>query len=402
MPGVAREAEPIPRPATSIPVMKKSSLGVAVALALVGSACHPSAIGSGPVPGSRSSGVTSRRPPPTRPSRARVTRALQALPSGWSRLPPVPGSPSAATNVWTGRDLIVWSGMTADDTLTDAARAFDPVSSTWRRLPNAPVLRRYSAPAVWTGREVVIWGGVGPGGGGLDDGAAFNPRTNTWRRLAPSPLSARDPVAMVWTGTEVLVWGSTERPDGARDGAAYDPRADVWRRIAPAPVRLTLGSSVWTGRELLVYGATLDDNNHSRSQHPVGAAYNPRTDEWRKLPPFDLSPQASALAWSGEEMIVWDYELHAGAYDPESDSWRRLPHVPLSFSECYPTTAITKRFMVAEFCGTAAVLDLHTDEWLRIPSRRRSGAPVAAGPVFLFPGFEYNGITPDLQAYNPG
>lgn len=91
---------------------------------------------------------------------------------------------------------------------------------------------------------------------------------------------------------------------------------------------------------MVVYGALLDENNLSKSSKRVqGIAYYPRADRWRLLPAFPLSPQASSTAWTGSELLAWDYELHAGAYDPATDSWRALPDLPLRAAECRPQSA---------------------------------------------------------------
>jgi N-acetylneuraminic acid mutarotase len=54
--------------------------------------------------------------------------------------------------------------------------AYDPKADRWTSLPRSPLSARAAATAVWTGREVLLWGGVtGPNNTGLLDGAIFRP-----------------------------------------------------------------------------------------------------------------------------------------------------------------------------------------------------------------------------------
>lgn len=326
----------------------------------------------------------------------------KTLPRGWSKLPPPPYAATDAASVWTGSELIYWGGESGyGGTAHDEGAAFDPESMQWRDLPNAPISARSSPGAVWTGAEMLIWGGSGEAP--LDTGAAYSPAHDTWRSLAPSPLEPRDPVAVAWSGSEMIVWGSTSRPDGAVNGAAYDPLEDRWRDIADAPSSLNLVTTIWTGDEMIVFGGLLDNNNASGSDHAQGVAYDPESDTWRVLPTFPLSPQASTAAWTGSEMIVWDYGLSAGAFDPDTNRWRKLPDVPLDPAECYPTSAFSEYLLVGHYCSTGIRFDADLDQWERFdwPGGIVAGRPVAADGAFLFAGATHESRHNMLWVYKP-
>ncbi|MGH2989002.1 MAG: hypothetical protein ACRDMY_03900 [Gaiellaceae bacterium] len=251
---------------------------------------------------------------------------------------------------------------------------------------------------------MLIWGGGTATGGAKSDGAAWNPAKESWRILPDSPLGPRDPVAAVWTGKEMLIWGNAARFADWVDGAAYDPATDRWRELPPAPLALNDATAVWTGEELIVYGALLDGNNRSEAAHAQGIAYRPGTNEWRVLPPFPLSPQASTSVWTGDKLIAWDYDLRAGAYDPAADRWRRLPDLPLRFSECSPQGAQAgKGLVLAWHCGQAALLHLSTGRWHGLPGALPEifGRPVSADGVVLFAGAAHEGVANALWAYKP-
>jgi hypothetical protein len=267
-------------------------------------------------------------------------------------------------------------------------------------MASGPLSPRSGAAAVWTGNEVLIWGG---GHEAMSDGAAYDPAADEWRALSDSPLGPRIPVGAVWTGEEMLVWGNASRSASAVDGAAYDPGADRWRELPPAPFALNEATVAWTGDELIVFGARLDGKNWSDTEHAQGAAFDPATGEWRVLPSYPFSPQASTAVWTGDELVVWDYELRAAAYVPARDEWRPLPKLPLDFSECYPKGAPGDRLVLAWHCGEAVLLDLATDSWRPVerPPPHILAAPVAAGPAFLFVGAYDEAGTDSAWAYRP-
>jgi hypothetical protein len=313
----------------------------------------------------------------------------QEVASGWSRLPPPPFRRARAAVVWTGREVLMWGGDTEFGGTTHAdGGAYEPATGRWRSLSPSPLLPRASAVAVWTGEEMLIWGGWSDvGGGDRADGAAYDPETRTWRMLPAAPLGPRIPVAAVWTGRELLLWGDVSRFEEALDGAAYDPEADRWRPLPPAPAALNEASAAWTGAEMIVFGALLDGSNWSKRKHAEGIAYNPRTDEWRRIAPYAFSPQASWATWTGDELLVWDYELKAAAYDPARDSWRDLPDLPLDFSECYPRSVLVGQAVFAWHCGgPAALFERESSSWkvVSTPADGVPGWPHAAGSVVVF------------------
>jgi hypothetical protein len=366
---------------------------------------------AGPEPAPTTTART-RRPPRPAPLRTpqEAAGALSGLPPGWSDLPPPPGPRARAVSLWIGSSLLLWGGDSGNaGTVHADGWLFDPVARRWHAFSPAPLAGRSLAAAVWTGDEVIVWGGYARGAM-FKDGAAYDPVTDTWRLLPTAPLSARAPVATVWTGDEMIVWGSTSRGGvDVGDGAAFNPRTNRWRTIAPAPVALNQAgwpspSMVWTGQEMVVVGSRLDDNNFSPLRWAIGLAYSPATDAWRKLPPVKLTFQASTAAWTGSEVIAWDFDLRAAAYDPKRDSWRRLPGPPLDSCDAYPESAATDRMVLAQGCGHA-LWDTQAGRWVKVePKKNRyygHGRVVAAWPVFLMAGATHESDANGLVAYNP-
>jgi hypothetical protein len=352
-------------------------------------------------------------PAPDPPLEAGPVR-FDALPVGWTELPAPPEMLLDAATAWTGDRLLVWGGSvdTFDESgAAGAGYAFDTGTGGWAELAPSPLAPRTWPAAAWTGTELLVWGGVRERPFG--DGAAYDPDTDSWRRLPPAPISARAPLS-VWTGEELVVWGTAARTRGEipTDGAAYDPATDTWRTIAPGPIELTDATAVWTGREMIVFGAALDSRNRAATETAIGAAYDPATDTWRRLPDSDLSPQASTASWNGEELIAWDYNLDTAAYDPTNDRWRSLPDVPLRSAECYPASIPVGGDVFGEYCGAMAVYERAAGRWREVsladfagwgrdPDARANGfALVAADPVGLLLG-RVDGDAEVMLAYRP-
>ena len=83
--------------------------------------------------------------------------------------------------------------------------------------------------SVWTGRELLVWSGTaGTYGNFFSDGAAYDPAADRWRAMAPWPGRISDGV---WTGREMVVWGGTApAPAGGRDLPVESP-ADGGRYV---------------------------------------------------------------------------------------------------------------------------------------------------------------------------
>jgi galactose oxidase-like protein len=133
--------------------------------------------------------------------------------------------------------------------------------------------------------------------------------SGNWSALPRAPISPRSEASVVWTGRELLVWGGQSGPHGDvlhGDGAAYDPSTGRWRRLpaAPLPARVAQAAA-WTGTQMIIWGG-YDQVSASRFRVTgTGAAYNPATNQWKLLPRSPLSPRADAIAvWTGSTLVL--------------------------------------------------------------------------------------------------
>jgi hypothetical protein len=129
-------------------------------------------------------------------------------------------------SLWTGSEMIVWGGQT-DRHLgcglfsTNTGARYDPAGDTWSPMAPGPSIPPESgAAAVWSGREVLVWSG---------QGARYDPGADAWTPIAEiGAPSSRTWHTLTWTGSAMVVWGG--RWAGASGaGGIYDPSAD------PAP-----------------------------------------------------------------------------------------------------------------------------------------------------------------------
>jgi N-acetylneuraminic acid mutarotase len=227
--------------------------------------------------------------------------------------------------VWTGKEMLAfgWNAV-----------AYRPTTDAWRDLPRTLP----GGIVVWTGREAIGWGG-GCCGDAWSNGTAYTPVTDAYRNLARSPLAASQHPLGAWTGRELdLFVGGFDPNDKAYPArlaraAAYNPRTNTWRRIAPLPgsdVRYAFrGTAVWDGREILVVGAGVKARD--------AFAYNPRTNAWRRLAPLPAPRAGWTAVWTGKRLVVWGGSNPLGtaqladgvAYAPKTDSWSTIPRAPL-------------------------------------------------------------------------
>jgi hypothetical protein len=246
-----------------------------------------------------------------------VAAAYDPAANVWTKLATPAGRAPAWVDAptWTGKELLLWSPF--------GAEAFNPATRSWRHL-------KASVPGgiiVWTGREAIGWGG-GCCGDAWSGGAAYTPQTDTFRRLPHGPLAPSQSPIGGWDGHELLLFVSGLTPDGkpysarlAR-AAAYNPRTNRWRRIAPLPSQG--GTATWDGHELLVTGSGL------RGQSAF--AYKPATNRWRRLASLPAPRRAGTAVWIGGRLIVWGGESLRGApvrdgvaYEPSTNRWTALP-----------------------------------------------------------------------------
>lgn len=246
------------------------------------------------------------------------------------------------TSVWTGQELLVWSG--SYHSLGHGA-AFNPTTMRWRDIRGYRIGGVGGAIAVWTGREMIVWGGSpGQNESPPNTGAAYDPHSDSWRSIPAAPLAGGDRSRYTgfWTGSELWIWGIDDSRSNARaQAAAYDPKANRWHGIDPGPLGVRHGViGVYTGKEILLWGGRVDIGGTTRYLTD-GAAFNLDSGKWRRIPSSPIEGRAlPAGAWTGHRFIVWGgnrlmgslshFRRDGASFDPSSNEWERLPDAPIA------------------------------------------------------------------------
>ncbi len=186
----------------------------------------------------------------------------------WTPLP-MSNAPNARVSpvaVWTGEEMIVWGGLTVGSpwvSFSTGAR-YNPSTDTWTPLPTEGAPRGAAmTEAVWTGTDMIVWSGEEfPSQEYINGGARYNLADNVWIPIsssnAPSP---RVYASAVWTGSELIIYGGSIGSVMLGDGARYNVTNDTWTPITStdAPhVRMFIPphTAVWTGEGMLMYGGS--------------------------------------------------------------------------------------------------------------------------------------------------
>ena len=223
-----------------------------------------------------------------------------------------------------------------------------------------------------------------------------------WSALPPAPIAARWDAASAWTGRQLLIWGGDYGPRGdqlAGDGAAYDPTTKRWTKLPAAPISArTQLASVWTGSELFIWGGDAADGISGN-----GAIYNPVTMKWRKLPAGPLSGRTGAQAvWVDNEVIViggdpaalsTTQQVHTdlAAFSPTMNQWTALAPMPLTANQ-----------LVLAVVAVATNDRLYAwEEWQRsVEDANGSGTIYSGIDLYIFDPTR-NTWTPDVAASRP-
>jgi hypothetical protein len=225
-----------------------------------------------------------------------------------------------------------------DDNRADVATS----NERWTKISASPLSPRYDMSAVSTGSTVIVWGGrvdsssgvaipaspTDSGSGAVADGAEYDLGRDRWRAISASPLVSRFGAVAAWTGKEMLVVGGGRTgggPGGSfdfrRDGAAYNPATDTWRRLPDAPGCPQFGT--WTGGELIVAGTCANTTRKF-----VAAIYTPEYNSWAPLPTPSVEP--TELLMVGSRVVAWNSQGNRGStLDRAANSWLKLPAMPI-------------------------------------------------------------------------
>lgn len=142
------------------------------------------------------------------------------------------------TAVWTGANagMVVFGGFdnTSSGVYGNGGR-FNPGTNGWGAMSTtfAPA-GRAEAVSVWTGTEVIVWSGFNYANG-MSDGGRYNVVNDQWQpmTLENAPEQRDGPLAAVWDGTEMLIFGGGGWTQCYYDMFAYRPSRVMYLYLRP-------------------------------------------------------------------------------------------------------------------------------------------------------------------------
>ncbi len=249
--------------------------------------------------------------------------AYDAVSGRWRRIapPPIPFT-SDAVAVWTGDEVVAFT--------TGGQAAYDPQENAWRELAPRPEETRHPVGAVWTGSEVVLIAHIQDQPRLLDrlSATAYDPATSSWRRLPEPPMEMSYASTSWHDGRVVLVGGFLDvnnRPrseDGSATAQAYDVAGDSWQALDGLELSPNAVTASATPEGILAWDYLLQ------------ARLLAGDDVWTEAPSLPLEPgecypgaapvEGSTLAW---------FCGQAALYLSEADTWAEILTPPTGDSQ---------------------------------------------------------------------
>jgi hypothetical protein len=223
----------------------------------------------------------------------------------------------AACNTSTGE------GSSTTTTGTNAESSTTGTTTGWVEL--APMeLARSEHPAVVLDDEIVVLGGfveVGVGRTGVTSSVeAYDPVTDTWRHLPDLPEARHHGMAAAAGDRLFFIGGYT--PGDNPSAAVWELVDGAWRDSQPLPGPVGAAVAVATDDAIYLVGGVPDGLFHRLDL---------ATGQWSILPPPAVQREHVAAAiLDGEVWAIagrWAGEIHdtTEIYDPAAESWREGP-----------------------------------------------------------------------------
>jgi len=192
--------------------------------------------------------------------------------------------------------------------------AFDPVSRTWKRLPDAPDQNRAVGGCV-EGKVHLV--------GGLQEVTEFSyndaygffhfrydPVAAEWETLQRFPGDFRQGGALVGLDGAAYVFGDYGKP---QELWRYDVAAGAWDRRADHPRKVWGACGAGVGGQLYVFGGRGKNEANVWTDWASVHRYDPTTDAWTQLTdaPGALGSSYTACAWDPSTARIYVAPFHA-------------------------------------------------------------------------------------------
>ena len=226
---------------------------------------------------------------------------------------------------------------------------YDTLTNTWRKGADLPTPRIAAQAAAFAG-EIYVFGGYSRGKvRGTKQHKiveVYDPQTDTWTRTRDMPTLRSGFKTAVLDGKIYAIGGAIL--DRQRDVEvatdlveAYDPLANRWEKRASMPTKrywidaAVINRKIYAigGEVLPRHGVPLADQFYRKIEE-----YNPRTNQWRKLPDMPMSRFSfDTVVVDRKVYVIGGYALNNGfkrvtavdVYEPSLNRWTVIPPTPI-------------------------------------------------------------------------
>ena len=291
----------------------------------------------------------------------------------WTELAPMPSGRNHAAGVGYSGKFYVFSGRQGENDpneLTfDDSYVYDPSSNTWGMLAPIPTPRGGMGTAVALLDELFVIGGEGggPSSGTYPNVEAYNPVTNTWRALPdlPTPRHGIYPV-LVGDDIHVVAGGTMEGHSHSAIHEMYNPYGIDEHQAPSAGIRINTGglSFVDTGGNTWEADAHFNTGNTFSTAAAISNTADDllyQTERWDDTPAPELA-YAIPVDNSHYEVTLHFAEIWSGAFavgarvfDVAIEGATVLDDFDI-YAEAGANTALTKTFHVEVSDGTLNIL----------------------------------------------
>ena len=216
--------------------------------------------------------------------------------------------PGASTPEQHGSDTTSQApgASTTTETIVTSPQALRPVrvdlsdDGAWTIYELAALDPRDGMSAAMTAEDLLfLWGGFRKHAGiTYNDGALVDLATGLVTAVPPAPLDPRMNATAVWTGSEFVVFGGQNFDRGFSDGAAFDPETMAWRRLPDAPLSAASHpTAVFADGAMYVWLPSGDTPYAGLPAASAGqfARYRPGPNSWDALPAPPASGHTARL-----------------------------------------------------------------------------------------------------------
>ncbi len=233
-------------------------------------------------------------------------------------------------------EVVIIGGFDGVAAVVDRVEAYDPLSDSWRLLPDLPVPLHHALAVVHDGSLFVLGGNTGFDFAPWGAGYVLEPDATDWAPATTMPVGAERGAAVVGVlAGRVHVVGGLGVDGVTDEHHAWDPSTDAWVELAPLPEPTDhAAGGVIDGRLVVAGGRSGPIGSH----RPDTWIYDPDADAWSEGPAMPTGRGGAAGAVLGGSLYVFGGEGNpddesgvfpqAEVWDVAAEAWSALGPMP--------------------------------------------------------------------------